>query len=88
MATPTELIAKIDIKIAAILDDTGSNGLGNYKIGDKKVDVGDYLKILNDMRKSLMAQAQDEPYEDIREIASGMDEFGVDISEYIGDATG
>jgi len=88
MATPTELIAKIDLKIAAILDDTGSNGLGNYKIGDKKVDVGTYLGILNTMRKSLMEQAQDEPYEDIREIALDIDEFGVDNSEYIGDAIG
>ena len=84
MSTPTELIAKIDLRISAILDDTSI--VGDYKIGDKKVDVGTYLKMLNDMRKSLMAQAQDEPYEDIREIASGMDEFGVDISEYIGDA--
>lgn len=87
MATPTELIAKIDLKIAAILDDTGSNGLGNYKIGDKKVDVGDYLEILNNMRKSLIAQAQDEPYEDVRAIAFDINEFGIDDSEYIGDSS-
>ena len=85
MATPAELIAKIDLKIAAILDDSGV--VGDYKIGDKKVDVGSYLKILNDMRESLIAQGQDEPYEDISEIASSMDEFGIDTSEYIGDST-
>ena len=86
MATPTELIAKIDLKIAAILDDTGSGGLGNYHIGDKRVDAGDYLKILNETRKSLMAQAQDEPFEDVREIAFDINEFGIDDSEYIGDS--
>ena len=85
MATPTELIAKIDIRIAEILDD--DNMIGNYKIGDKKVDRASYYKFLIDSRKSLMEQAQDEPYEDIREIAYDIDEFGVDNSEYIGDAT-
>ena len=85
MATPTELIAKIDTRIEAILDD--SNVVGDYKIGDKKVDVGTYLAQLNTMRKSLMAQAQDEPYEDVREIALDINEFGIDDSEYIGDAT-
>jgi len=84
MATPAELIAKIDLKIATILDDSGV--VGNYKIGDKKVDVGDYLEILNNMRKSLIAQGQDEPFEDVREIAFDIDEFGIDNSEYIGDA--
>jgi len=84
MATPAELIAKIDIRIAALLDD--STMVGDYKIGDKAVDRGTYLKSLNDMRVSLMAQAQDEPYEDIREIAVSIDEFGVDTSEYIGDS--
>ena len=86
MATPTELIAKIDLRISAILDDTSV--VGDYHIGDKKVDVGTYLAQLNKMRESLIAQSQDEPYEDIREIAFGFDEFGVDNSEYIGDATG
>lgn len=83
MATPTELIAKIDIRIAAILDD--SNVVGDYKIGDKRVDVGEYLEILNNMRKSLMAQAQDEPFEDVREMALDINEFGIDDSEFIGD---
>lgn len=85
MATPVELIAKIDIKIAAMLDDT--NIVGNYHIGDKKVDAGTYLKILNDMRKSLMEQAQDEPFEDVRAIALDINEFGIDNSEYIGDSS-
>ncbi len=86
MATPTELIAKIDLRISAILDDTSV--VGNYKIGDKSVKVGTYLEQLNKMRESLMAQAQDEPFEDIREIAFDINEFGVDDSEYIGNATG
>jgi len=83
MATPTELIAKIDIRISAILDD--SNMVGDYKIGDKSVNRASYLKSLSEMRESLMAQAQDEPYESIDPIAYDVDEFGIDVSEYIGD---
>jgi len=85
MATPATLIAKIDIRIAAILDD--SSMVGDYKIGDKTVDRGSYLKMLNEMRESLMAQAQDEPYESIDPIAYDVDEFGIDSSEYVGDGT-
>ncbi len=85
MATPTELIAKIDIRIAAILDD--SNMVGDYKIGDKSVNRASYLKTLNEMRTSLMAQAQNEPYESIDPIAYDVDEFGIDESEYVGDST-
>jgi hypothetical protein len=84
MATPAELIAKIDISIAAILDDP--NMLGDYKIGDKAVSRGAYYKYLIESRKELMEQAQNEPYEDIREIAYDINEYGVDESEYIGDA--
>jgi len=83
MATPTELIAKIDIRIAEILDD--SNMIGDYKIGKKSVNRASYLKTLNEMRVSLMAQAQDEPYESIDAFAYDIDEFGIDDSEYIGD---
>jgi len=85
MATPAELIAKIDLRISAILDDTSV--VGDYKIGDKAVDVGTYLAQLNKMRESLMAQAQDEPFEDVREMAYDINEFGIDNSEYIGDAS-
>ena len=85
MATPTELIAKIDVRIAAILDD--SNMVGDYKIGDKSVNRASYLKTLNEMRMSLMAQAQNEPYESIDPIAYDVDEFGIDESEYVGDST-
>jgi len=83
MATPAALIAKIDIRIEAILDD--SSMIGDYKIGDKSVNRGTYLKSLNEMRASLMEQAQNEPYESIDAIAYDVDEFGIDDSEYIGD---
>ena len=85
MATPLSLIAKIDIRIAAILDD--ANMVGDYKIGDKTVSRGSYLKTLNEMRTSLMAQAQNEPYESVDPIAYDVDEFGIDESEYVGDST-
>jgi|GEM_PF-1397364 len=85
MSSATVLIAKIDLKITALLDD--SSNVGNYRIGDKRVDKGDYLDSLLDSRKKLQAMDQDStPYEDIREIASSISEFGEDESEYIGDA--
>jgi len=84
MSSATVLIAKIDLKITALLDD--SSNVGNYRIGDKRVDKGDYLDSLLDSRKKLQAMDQDStPYEDIREIASSISEFGEDKSEYIGD---
>ncbi len=86
MATVAELIAKIDLKIAALLDDSGN--VGNYHIGDKRVDSGAYLKILTDARENLLKQGSKEPFEDISSVAYDIDEFGVDRSEYIGDAIG
>ena len=86
MATAATLIAKIDIRIAAILDD--SSMLGDYSIGDKTVNRAAYLKSLTDMRKSLIAQGQDEtPYESIDAFAYDIDDMGIDDSEYIGDST-
>lgn len=79
------LITAIDIKIAALLADTGN--VGNYKIGEKRVDSGTYLAQLTAAREKLLKQGQEEPFEDIRELALDIDEFGVDNSEYIGDAT-
>jgi len=85
MATASELIAKIDLKISALLDD--SSNVGNYKIGDKRVDKGSFLDSLMNSRAKLMKMDQDStPYEDIREIATDINEFGKDESEYIGDA--
>ena len=85
MATTSELIAKIDLKIATLLDD--SSNVGNYEIGDKRVDKGSYLDSLMSARSKLQIMGQSEtPYEDIREIATDINEFGEDDSEYIGDA--
>ena len=81
----SDLITKIDAKIEALLDD--SSNVGNYKIGDKRVDKGDYLNILMNSRKELQKMDQESaPYEDVREIALDIDKFGIDNSEYIGDA--
>ena len=83
MATAAELIAKVDIRIAAILDD--SNVVGDYRIGDKTVNRGTHLKHLVEMRQSLIAQGQEVPYESIDAFAYEINEFGIDDSEYIGD---
>jgi len=79
------LIAKIDLKIAALLDD--NSNVGDYKIGDKSVDKGSFLAQLSNMREKLLKQGQEEPYEDISSVAYDFDEFGVDGTEYIGDDT-
>ena len=85
MSSASDLIAKIDLKLATLLDD--SSNIGDYDIGDKRVDKGTFTKYLVEMRKSLVAQDQDEGvYEDVREIATDIDQFGRDNSEYIGDA--
>ena len=85
MATASELIAKIDLKISALLDDTSN--VGDYKIGDKSVDKGKFLDTLMNSRAKLIKMDQDSTaYEDIREIATDINEFGEDKSEYIGDA--
>ena len=81
----SDLITKIDLKIEALLDDTSN--VGNYKIGDKSVSKGSFLDSLIASREKLQTMSQGEtPYEDIREIATDIDEFGKDNSEYIGDA--
>ena len=85
MATAASLIALIDTKLATLLTD--DSNVGDYKIGDKAVDKGTFTKYLVDMRKSLIAQGQDEPYEDVREVAFDIDIYGIDNSEYIGDST-
>ena len=84
MATTYELIAKINLKIETLLDDTSN--VGNYKIGDKSVSKGSFLDSLISAKEKLQAMGQAEtPYEDIREIATDINEFGEDNSEYIGD---
>jgi len=86
MATASELIAKIDLKIEALLDD--SSNVGNYKIGDKSVSKGSFLDSLIASREKLQVMGQGEtPFEDIREIATDINEFGEDESEYIGDSS-
>ncbi len=81
----SDLITLIDAKIKALLEDTSN--VCNYRIGDKRVAKCDYLDSLIQSRGKLQAMDQDEtPYEDIREIATDIDQFGDDNSEYIGDA--
>jgi hypothetical protein len=83
MSTATENIAAIDSKIAALLADTSM--VGDYRIGDKQVDKGTFLKQLIETRKMYVGMVQDEPYESIDSVAYDIDEFGIDNSEYIGD---
>jgi len=83
MSAVTDILAKIDTKINAILDDP--DNIASYKLGDKSVSRSQILERLTELRKTYQALAEKEPYEDIRHIALDFDEFGVDESEYIGD---
>ena len=84
MSTVTDLIAKIDAKISTILDDPDS--IASYKIAGKSVSKSEIIRELRMLRADLQKEAIREPYEDVRHIAFDIDDFGNDISEYVGDA--
>ena len=83
MSTVTDILAKIDTKIDAILDDPDS--IASYRLGDKQVSRSEILNTLLEARKTYQELAVTEPYEDIRHLALDFDDFGIDESEYIGD---
>lgn len=83
MSTVTDILAKIDAKISTILDSPDS--IADYKIGDKSVSKSQILNTLMKAREHYQKQAESVPYEDVRHIAYDIDEFGDDISEYVGD---
>ena len=83
MSTVTDILAKIDSKINAILDSPDS--IADYKVGDKSVDKSKILSTLMKAREHYQKQAELEPFEDVRHIAYDVDVFGNDLSEYVGD---
>jgi len=83
MSTVTDTLAAIDVKIAAIV--ASPDDIASYKLGQKSVNKSEILNTLLKARELYQSLAEVEPYEDIRHIAYGVDEFGVEISELIGD---
>jgi len=83
MSTVTDILAKIDAKISAIIDNP--DAIASYKIGDKSVAKSQILSTLIKAREQYQKVAELEPYEDVRHIAYDVDAFGNDISEYVGD---
>jgi hypothetical protein len=77
------MIAKIDAKISAIIDDPSS--IADYKIGDKSVSRHQVLDMLGKLRERYQTLAESEPYEDIAHVALDISELGSDYSELIGD---
>ena len=85
MSTVTEILATLDTKIAAII--ANPDDIASYKFGQKSVNKSEILNTLLKARAQYQALAEVEPYEDIRKIAYDVDEFGDDISEYIGETS-
>ncbi len=85
MSTVTEILAKLDTKISAIIDNP--DDIASYRLGQKSVNKSEILNTLLSAREKYQALAEAEPYEDIRKIAYDVDEFGVDISEFIGETS-
>lgn len=83
MATPAEIVAKIDTKISAILDDP--NTIASYRIGNKSVSRAEILRELRATRETYQTLMEKTPYEDIRHVAYDLDDFGQEVAEYIGD---
>lgn len=83
MSAVTDMLAALDAKIATII--ASPDDIASYKFGQKSVNKSEILNTLLKARAQYQAFAEVEPYEDIRHVALGVDEFGVDISEYIGE---
>ena len=77
------LLAKIDVKIEAVLD-AGPAAYVDYRIGDKSVNKSDYLDFLLKARKDLIDQASTSETEiGTMNYDWDIDEFGQDNGEYI-----
>lgn len=88
MPTASQIITKIDARIDEILTSSSTvAGIADYRLGEKEVDRSQILAKLLDARKLYQELDEKDPYEDIRHIALDHDEFGVDVSEYIGQQT-
>ncbi len=85
MSTVTDILAKLDTKISAIID--SPDDIASYRLGQKSVNRSEILNTLLSAREKYQSLAEVEPYEDIRKIAYDVDEFGVDISEFIGETS-
>lgn len=84
MATPAEIVARIDEKIYTIINDPDS--IASYKMGDKSVNRSEILQRLTTLRETYQTLMEKTPYEDIRHIAFDLDDFGQEVSEIIGDS--
>lgn len=86
MSTVTDILARIDAKIYALINDPDS--IADYRLGEKSVSRSQILERLTKLRDTYQELAEKEPYEDIRHIAMDYGDFGQDLSELIGDETG
>ena len=84
MSTVTEILAAIDTQINTLI--ASPDSIADYKIGEKTVHKSQILSTLLKAREVYREAANSEPFEDVRHIALDFDTFGIDISEYVGDA--
>ena len=82
MATVTSILAKIDAKIDAVLDNPDQ--IASYRLGEKSVQKNQILSELLKAREVYQKLAETEPYEDIRHVALDWSDFGEEISELVG----
>lgn len=84
MATPAEIVSRIDEKVYTILADPDS--IASYRLGNKSVSRSQVLDQLRQLRETYQAIAEKTPAEDIRQVAFDLDDWGVEESEVVGDS--
>lgn len=80
--------SQIQEKIDAIhtkLDELRENPQFNYQVGNKRVDAGQYHKMLLDELAYWEKKLKEIPKEDVSAVDYDIDQFGQDKSEYEGD---
>ena len=83
MATVSAILAAIDVQINTLI--ASPDSIADYKIGEKTVNKSQILSTLLKAREIYQKAAVSEPFEEIQHIALDFNEFGVDISELVGD---
>lgn len=84
MATPCGILTALDAQISGLISTPST--ITDYKFGEKSVSRSQALSGLLKARELYQELCEKSPAEDISHIALDFDEFGVDVSEYIGDA--
>ena len=83
--TSTQLDTLIELARAA-LQAALTSPKPNYKLGERTVNYGDYLKMLRENLNGLSAMQSDIPAESINSFDSDISDTGTDNTEYEGES--